>query len=391
MTTLRFLRRSLAAAVALASVALVAPRAEACAVLPSNGAASAPDLSEERVLILFDRGTQTEHFVREVRFERVTTRFAFLVPTPAKPEVEKVEAAPFDALASKFPFSPPEPTPMFAGESKSARDRGVEVHEVKRIGSFTAFVLSATDAAALDRWFGENDIARPPNAVQWLQHFVEKKFFLTAFRYEPQEGASGEMDAETVRLSFRTRDAYYPYIEPLRTGQPARRLAVWTIAENNLVPAALFAPPGGPIRWSLAWSEGAAYNAGRGELGVLLPGVAAFLPGSGSLRVQTFADVRGNRNGMSDVVLAPEGDRPEDPDFRARAGALIGAFDRLLHQADSDPDADRSPLSVFEVHPLSRGCTCGLAGGGSGPALPSLAALTAVAALVAARRRRGRD
>jgi hypothetical protein len=391
MSVPRLLRRSLfPAALALATLAPPAPAADACAVLPSNGAPAPPDLSEERVLLMFDRRTQTEHFVREVRFERVTTRFAFLVPTPSKPEVEKVAASPFDALASNYPFSPPEPAPLFAGSAKSAsRDSAVEVHEVKRIGSFTAFVLSATDAAALDAWFAENDIARPPNAIQWLQHFVEKKFFMTAFRYEPPESAGGGMDAETVRLSFKTKDAYYPYVEPLRTGDPIRRLTVWTIAAENLVPAALFAPKGAPLQWRVAWHEGGAYNAGRGALKEQLPGVAAFLPGDGSLRVQTFLDTRGSRNGVSDVVLANEGDSPRDQGFLARAGALLGSLDKPLHDGANDPLPAGSTLDVFKVHPISRGCSCGLAGTGAGDGLPSsIGAVAALAGLLAIRRRR---
>lgn len=377
------------AALAISASGAVSPSARACAVLPANNSPSVPDLSQERVLLLFDRGTQTEHFVREVRFQHVTTRFAFLVPTPAKPEVEKVEKAPWDALEAKYPFWPPEPPRFMLSAAKSAPpDRGVEVHEVKRIGSFTAFVLSATDASALDKWFSENDISRPPNAIQWLEHFVQKKFFVTAFRYEPQDSADGAMDAETVRLTFRTRDAYYPYIEPMRTGSPVRQLHVWTIAKESLVPAALFAPKDGPIRWGTAWREGAAYDAGRGELKEQLPGVAAFLPGDGTLRIQTFQDDRPSRNGVSDVVLANEGDRPTDPDFLTRATALLGSLDKLLHTGDAEPTVGATPITdAFEVHPTSRGCFCAAAGGEGGSSTGALAFLAA-AGLLSARRRK---
>lgn len=390
MISFRSLGRSLVLfALAGGAGALAAPRAEACAVLPSNGVAAPPDLARERVLIAFDRETRTEHFVREVRFARATTRFAFLVPTPSRPEVEKVEQAPFDALESKYPFHPPEPEPLFGSRSKSASGAAVEVHEVKRIGSFTAFVLSATDAAALDAWFTENDIARPPSAIQWLEHFVAKRFFVTAFRYEPPREAAGEIDAETVRLGFRTDEAYYPYIEPLRSGEPgARVLSVWTMAEGNLVPAALFAPRAGPVHWQVAWQEGGAYDASRTELAALLPGVAAFLPHAGTVRVQTFLDTRWSRDGVSDVVLANEGDRPEEAGFRTRAAALLGDLEKLIHTGDHPASPEGGALDAFQAHPFSRGCACDVAGGPAHGGALAAAALPALLGLLGRRRAR---
>ncbi|MEZ4295241.1 MAG: DUF2330 domain-containing protein [Polyangiaceae bacterium] len=301
---------------------------------------------------------------------------------------------PFDSLETFYPFQPPEPQSRSLEESKSVAmptDTAVTVHEVKRIGSFTAFVLSATDAKALDQWFTENEIARPPNAVEWLAHFVDKKFFLTAFRYEPPEAAGGEIEAETVRLSFKTPDAYYPYIEPLRSDVgPNRHLAVWTVAESPLVPAALFAPKVGGVRWDHAWSEGMEYKVSRDQLARTLPGLSPLLPAPGSLVVQTFMDHRSNRNGVSDVIFANAGDDPGSPEFRARAAVLIGSLDKLLHTGAHTPDLEDSKPAVGQLYPmpLNRGCACDMAASSSTPAFSGLAALAALAAVLHGRRRR---
>ena len=40
----------------------------------------------------------------------------------------------------------------------------------ERVGSFTAFVLAATDSAALERWLKDNQLVVPPETRAWLDH-----------------------------------------------------------------------------------------------------------------------------------------------------------------------------------------------------------------------------
>src|SRR5262249_25597336 len=148
-----------------------------------------PRLAQERVLIIQDGASGTEHFVREVRFDRAADTFGFVVPTPASPELAKVSSPPWAILEKAFPFEPPPQQP--ATHSKGAKgargldsNAAVSVVSVQRIGSFTATVLTATDATALDKWLADNGVALPPGGKEWLAHYVGLKFFFTAFKYD---------------------------------------------------------------------------------------------------------------------------------------------------------------------------------------------------------------
>jgi Uncharacterized protein conserved in bacteria (DUF2330) len=347
----------------VAAAGLVAEgSASACAILPSS-ASDPPSMSTEQVLILYDPPSQIEHFIREVRFQRVKARFAFLVPTPSRPEIAKVEKPPFEYLAQRYSFRPP-PEPesgfdLFAGKA-AVLSAPVVVLEIKQVGSFTAFVLAATDGQALDQWLKDNDITRPGNAVPWLQHFVDLKFYFTALRYEPTktEGPdAGDMASETVRLTFKTPEAYYPYLEPAQSGPPppGRDLRIWTISQEKLVPVAYRSVPGQPIRWASAWTAGHTYEESRERLADFFPGVAAFLPSESDLEIQTFEDFKSSRDGWGDVVLASEGQNPDDPAFQAHAASLLGSSP--LH---SDPGEAQNPpaADALRVAYASRGCAC---------------------------------
>lgn len=367
--------------------------ASACAIMPAS-LSDPPSMATERVLIVYDQPREFEHFIREVRFQRVKARFAFLVPTPSRPEIAKVEEEPFDLLADIYPFTPP-PEPespgLFDGESKAvaaAPPRGVEVLEVKRIGSFTAFVLAATDGQALDQWLKDNDISRPGNAVPWLQHFVDLKFYFTAFRYEPPSADGGNtntMTSETVRLSFKSPAAYYPYLEPARGAveAPARDLRVWTISQTKLLPVAHRAVPGRPVRWGSAWTAGHTYDVEQASLAGQFPGLKTLLPGADShLQIQTFEDNKSSRDGWGDVVLAREGQDPDDPTWRTHTAALTGTAP--LHTDPRETD-DAQTADALRVAYSGRGCACEAGAQGSGPGGPF--ALLAAALFALARRR----
>jgi hypothetical protein len=66
--------------------------------------ASTPYLAVERSLVVWDRETKTEDFVREARFERADQSFGFVVPTPTEPAVSGVKNGPFDRLQKKMPY-----------------------------------------------------------------------------------------------------------------------------------------------------------------------------------------------------------------------------------------------------------------------------------------------
>src|SRR5262249_32845174 len=138
----------------------------------------------------------------------------------------------------------------------------------KAVGSFTAFVLRATDATALATWLRDNQLGTTPENDAWLGAYVARDFYYVAMRYEPkQKAASGKLEAETMRITFQSPLAYYPYQEPLR-GKRAnagpRALALWVVAPDALVPIT-FEQRAGVGRWLRPFQAGVSVAGIKGQ------------------------------------------------------------------------------------------------------------------------------
>jgi hypothetical protein len=320
--------------------------ADACGGFFPRSPGPLPSLELERVLLAWDRFTETEHFVREVTFQRAAQPFGFVVPTPSRPEVAKVDKSPFVDLDKKFPFGLD--LTIGGGQGFGAgRGRLVEVLEIKRLGSFTAFVLAASDAAALKRWLDENQFQTRPTAEAWLAHYVKLGFYYVAFRYEPGGGKKGDVHAETMRISFKTPHPYYPYLEPDpdESTPPAleRALAVWFVSQQRMTPIAAVRGKDG-VSWKKPWREGLSpkppplESEVRAVVGPKLPlprGVPMKIPlrdpdGRPQLVVQTFEDQKTSRRGFGDVVFVPEEPKDFGEEEIAKRRALLPILDPSL-------------------------------------------------------------
>lgn len=313
----------LALATALVAVGATIGVARACGGFFSRKVGAdprRPSLSYERSLIVFDREKQREHFVREVVFRNAKDPFGFVVPTPSRPEVAGMKS-PFDALERSFPF---ETLGLglvgsrgggLAAPAKAA----VRVLETKRVGSFTSFVLAADDGGALTKWLDQNGYATTKETEPWLARYVKLRFFFVAMRYEPpsaEANGAGGTSAETVRLSFDTPIAYYPYFEPdpPHGAPPAgpRMLELWYASQGRAVPVAARSK-GGAVTWvrplepgrQLSTSAAALLERGFGPAYGLLP--------KPPLSIQRFIDQKRAREGFGDVVFVP--DEPGTPNL----------------------------------------------------------------------------
>lgn len=362
-------RRILLAALPLAAAALAVSLrpadADACGLFMMRRTdlktVTVPSLQVEQVLIVHDPEKEQEHFIREVVFRDARTRFGFVVPTPSLPTVGKVEKSPFEELAKKFPPEPAVPAltglgsigGIGFGSGGGAGEKTVTVISQERIGNFTAFVLAASDAAALHRWLTDNELTTPPNGEAWLKHYTDLGFYFVAFRYEPDpKNMRLTARTETVRISFATPLPFYPYLEPAPTEDAPtqdRVLAVWLVSPRRSVPVST-QRVGDKTRWKRPWTEARKHpDAALAELrpalasplDALLP--PGFAPGASSrpppgrseaddrrLVVQTFEDQKPSRAGWGDVVLVPEQPAPLDRERLARARPLMASLDEQV-------------------------------------------------------------
>lgn len=334
------------------------PDLEACGGFfprASAEAARRPSLSYEQTLIVWDEAKGREHFVREVAFRDSSQTFGFVVPTPTRPEVAKVAKSPFASLRADFPFSPPNEGVGLGslgglGHGGGGRGSGgVTVLEVSKVGSFTAFVLAADDEAGLAKWLRDNGLSATSEAEVWLRHYVARRFFFVAMRYDPPPVAAPaaaapasarKVRAETVRISFDAPLPFYPYLEPAPPPQVAkppadpRLLEVWLVTRKAMAPIAARTAATGTT-WVRPLAEGVRYpQASRAKLEVAL-GDEAKLLAPGELFVQRFVDQKTSRQGFGDVVFVPREPAPGDAARRASLRTFVSSLDPSLPHAGS--------------------------------------------------------
>lgn len=391
------MKRALLAAAALTTSAIATSDARACAVF-AFGDGARPGVALERVAILYDESRSLEHFVREVRFDGADRAFAFVVPTPARPDVEAVKSPPFVALERELPLEPP-PEPYahgIVGGAKSAAPAPVELLETRRVGRFTAFVLAASDGAALAKWLADNRVALPPSGKSWLDHYVALSFYFTAFRYDDAPppvkdapivlGEKPAMTSETVRLSFKTELPFFPYLEPAHedASSPPHEMHVWLVSRHERAARLRrFLPDS--ARWGVAWEARRAYDKPAADVVRPLGELGALLPSSGDYHVQTFKDVRASRDGMGDVLFPLVDDALDDPALAPKLASLLGSLEQGLTTRAAEP-GELEQEARFRVAPSARGCACDVGASDRGFA-GGLAALAGLALLVARRRR----
>jgi hypothetical protein len=273
--------------------------AHACGLFFVTRAEERPSLAHEQVVLMHDATHGKQHFIRRVTFREAREPFGFVVPTPTRPEVSAIEHDPFQKLRSAFRFESRPPAGEGIGKGfGSGHGRlggGVQVLEVKELGSFTAFVLAATDERALHKWLADHRLISTKETDAWLAHYVAMGFHYVALRYNPTElkGQNKKHEAsaraqpsrkpitrtQTLRISFDTPLPYYPYFEP-RTPegvtQNLRLLELWFVSQQAVTPIALH-ETAGTRRWVRPLQPGQRVENARSKLVSALHSVQSLL------------------------------------------------------------------------------------------------------------------
>lgn len=220
--------------------------AEGCAVAPRAG--QHVDIAEESAIIIWDSATKTEHFIRRASFKTEAKDFGFLVPSPSKPTLSSADDTAFGELERIT--APPMRVQSQSGggcgigcaasapKAAMAPDGKVDVLHEQRVAGYDAVVLSATDAAALNKWLADHGYQSSESLKKWLEPYVAKKWIITAFKIasagEKEKDAKGATATKTtiasnvtpsptstagvatsaVRMTFTTDRPFYPYREP---------------------------------------------------------------------------------------------------------------------------------------------------------------------------------
>jgi len=222
-------------------------RAPACCLAPPPGKPAVN--ADQAVIIIWDRATRTEHFIRKASFKSEADDFGFIVPTPTQPELQESGDEAFPLLAKltapeiKTRWHPSCPigcsTSMPCGEPPGVHTLDVQVLQEKEVAGYKAVVLQAGSSNDLLDWLKENGYDFSPAVAEWARPYVEEGWKFTALKLAKHDGDKQQqgLAASSLRISFTTERPLFPYREPDSTafaralGVDRRLLRIYFIAD----------------------------------------------------------------------------------------------------------------------------------------------------------------
>jgi hypothetical protein len=208
-------------------------------------------VSREEAIIIWDAPSQTQHFIRRATINTTARQVGFLVPTPSEPELAEVPTSVFDELLHyakpKATITPTAPLLMSCTLSASRDTRRVEVLQRTQVAGYEAVVLRASRSDSLAGWMKDNGFPEGKGLAEWLSPYVEKGWFVTAFKVTEATG-TGALATALVRMSVKTESPYFPYREPERDGRPSAPLRLFLIANSAM--AGEFRGDDGAVPWN---------------------------------------------------------------------------------------------------------------------------------------------
>jgi hypothetical protein len=202
------------------------PLAEACCISYADAAMT---LADERAIIVWDQEAKVQHFIRSARFEGEAKDFGFILPTPTQPTaIEVANEEVFGLLEAARPST------MGCGPKSDAAAGGLEVLEQKMVGDFQVTVLKAKEGKSVADWLAKNGHKMRPAMEPWLDHYAERGWILTAFKYD---GPKSKEPTNAVRVSFKSEFPHYPYKMPTDTwSSPShhRQLDLFVVSQTAM-------------------------------------------------------------------------------------------------------------------------------------------------------------
>jgi len=175
----------------------------------------------QRAVVFYEDGVET--LVMSSTFAGSADDFAWLIPTPNKPEVDKVSTGLFSELSTRTSRAFKQtgdiyPVPfMVSGlATESFSGPSITVEETKEVGYYEATVVSATDSQELIRWLAERGYTYPSTQGHLLNDYIKDKWHFTVVRIKP-DFADSSVSASLrrghstpLKLTFNSGEIIYP-------------------------------------------------------------------------------------------------------------------------------------------------------------------------------------
>lgn len=162
---------------------------------------------------------EIETMVLQVSFRGNAKDFAWIVPTPSKPEIEESSDNLFSSLEELTTenYHILESAPMELGMGSIKDTAKVSVIETKRVGIFKIDVLAANDAEALARWLSDHQYQFPEKQAYILENYIDNDWYFTAIKVDAglvEEDIISERlktgHATPIKFVFKSEKIVYP-------------------------------------------------------------------------------------------------------------------------------------------------------------------------------------
>jgi len=186
----------------------------------------------QKALIYYQN--QTENLVVSTNFQGNSQDFAWVIPTPSKPDIFKSNVSLFTTLqkitkTSDYPSGRYDTMPLL-GSNKS--ESSVQVIEEKTIDIYDTAILKATDDKALAQWLQDHGYTFPQNKSYMLQDYINNNWYFVIAKIQnaltQDSGIKEQLSTGTItplRLQFQSSKIIYP--------MKLTRLALDYAKENN--------------------------------------------------------------------------------------------------------------------------------------------------------------
>jgi len=172
--------------------------------------------TEQQAVIFYENNQET--LVLSVSFQGNAEDFAWIVPTPSRPEVSKSSDELFASLQELttpiYDYS--QPMPLRETGLMGYDEKGVYVLETKQIDYYKIAVLEANNADSLSQWLKDNGYQYPESGKYILDNYIQSGWYFTAIKIvDDYLSANVEYQLNSghaipLKLEFATSKIVYP-------------------------------------------------------------------------------------------------------------------------------------------------------------------------------------
>ncbi|MFH1537241.1 MAG: DUF2330 domain-containing protein [Patescibacteria group bacterium] len=199
-----------------------------CLFVPVLGSADGGIVSPEEYymyetgqkgVIFYESDTSTETMVVSMTFEGNAKDFAWIIPTPNKPEVVKGSQDLFTELEelTGYDYMYETESSGFGLKDAVTAEDAVTVVEEKTVDYYDIAVLASTDADALSTWLNDNGFKYPEKYAYILNDYIDNDWYFVAAKIIPELAKDSDVEYELnsgtatpLQLTFEAENLVFP-------------------------------------------------------------------------------------------------------------------------------------------------------------------------------------